>query len=66
MTDSKTLNLQQPTTLHDERGGTTIDLLSVLNDSDDSPEIVSSGLDITQCSEPPTIDPDKLLGYKFV
>ena len=42
-------------------GGTT-----ETSTSDDAPEIFSSGGDITQCAELPTIDPDDLVGYKFV
>ena len=42
-------------------GGTTEN-----SEPQDSPEVVSSGGDITQCAELPTVDPDNLVGYRFV
>ena len=36
------------------------------DETSDSPEIISSRGDITQCAELPTIEPDDLVGYKFV
>ena len=47
------------------RGGGTTPEISKTSESEDPPEIVSSGGDITQCSELPTINPDDLVGYKF-
>ena len=45
-------------------GGTT-PKISTTSESEEPPEVVSSGGDITQCSELPTINPDNLVGYKF-
>ena len=66
--DTSTLNKRRQATSHDEGGQTLKSDLSQTSEpiDEDPPEIISSGGDITHCAELPTIDPDDLVGYKFV
>ena len=68
--DTSTLNRRRWETSCDE-GSTTlnsgISKTSEANEiPEDLPEIISSGGDITHCAKLPTIDPNDLVGYKFV